>query len=367
MRVLFVSAPPVSHLFPMVPLIWATRAGGHEVLVASTGAALEAAASAGLPGADTAPDLDMGQVFTRVIERHPHLMETQLGEGMSDFRDVVPLFAALAQALLGGLVDLARSWRPDIVVYEVLATAGAVAAAEIGVPAVQHDITFTSTEGLHERITAHLDRRVSPAAAVIAIRPPSLVPLPACAWPVRYVPYNGGAVLPDWLLEPADRPRVAVTLGTVSPGMSQLGPIPRVVRAAAEVDADFLLALGDTAHDDLGQLPPNVRSIGWSPLSELLPRCSAVIHHGGSGTVYNGLLAGLPQLLLPDGADRGLNAAAVCSRGLGLSARAEDLDAALVRRLLDDTSLRTAAAEVRAEIEGLPAPGTLVPRLAALA
>jgi UDP:flavonoid glycosyltransferase YjiC (YdhE family) len=365
-RVLFVSAPPVSHLFPMVPLIWAARAAGHQVLVASTGAALEATAAAGLPGADTAPGLDMGQVFTRVIERHPHLMATQLGEGMSDFRDVAPLFAALARAMTGGVVDLAHSWRPDVVVYEVLATAGAVAAAELGVPAVQHDITFTGTDGLHERISAHLDSQVLPAA-VITIAPPSLVPPPDRAWPVRYVPYNGGGVVPDWLLEPAGRARVAVTLGTVSPGMSGLGPVPRVVRAAAEVDADFLLALGDAPLDDLEPLPPNVRAIGWSPLSELLPRCSAVIHHGGSGTVYNGVLAGVPQLLLPDGADRGLNAAAVRSRGLGLSARAEDLDADLVRRLLGDTSLRVAAAEVRAEIEALPAPGTLVPRLAELA
>ena len=35
MRVLITSAPMHGHLFPLVPLAWALRAAGHEVLVAS--------------------------------------------------------------------------------------------------------------------------------------------------------------------------------------------------------------------------------------------------------------------------------------------------------------------------------------------
>ena len=79
------------------------------------------------------------------------------------------------------------------------------------------------------------------------------------------------------------------------------------------------------------------------------------------------LTAGVPQLVLPDGADRHLNAQAVGDRGAGLVAAADEIDAALLRRLIEDDSLRAAAGEVRAELAGMPFPADLVPRLAELA
>lgn len=365
MRVFLVSTPPLGHLFPMIPLAWALRSAGHDVLVATTGPALAAATVAGLPAVDIAPGLDMGLVFTRVIEEHPHLMSTQLGEGLRDFREVAMLFAALSGHMTDELVRTAETWRTDLVVYGVFATAGAIAADRLGVPAVQHDIAFTSTAGVHESIVAHLDTQPS-HAAVISTAPPSVVAPAEGTWPMRYLPYNGGGVLPDWLLAPAERPRVAVTLGTVSPTMFGLGPVPCLMHIAEEINAEFILALGDTALDGLERLPSNVRSTGWLPLSALLPRCAAVIHHGGSGTVYNALVAGVPQLLVPDGADRALNAAAVCACGAGLSARTKEIDTNLVRRLLNDQALKDATAEIRAEIGGMPTPSTLIHRLTGL-
>lgn len=43
------------------------------------------------------------------------------------------------------------------------------------------------------------------------------------------------------------------------------------------------------------------------------------------------------------------------------------MTAATVRRLIDDASLHTAAAEVRAEVAAMPSPADLVPRLVDLA
>ena len=59
MRVLFSSSPGLGHLFPMIPLAWALRTGGHDVLVASTGDVVERAVQAGLPAVEAAPGLDM--------------------------------------------------------------------------------------------------------------------------------------------------------------------------------------------------------------------------------------------------------------------------------------------------------------------
>jgi UDP:flavonoid glycosyltransferase YjiC (YdhE family) len=39
-----------------------------------------------------------------------------------------------------------------------------------------------------------------------------------------------------------------------------------------------------TAHDELGPLPANIRVVGWIPLDDLLPTCTAIVYHGGAGT-----------------------------------------------------------------------------------
>jgi UDP:flavonoid glycosyltransferase YjiC (YdhE family) len=43
---------------------------------------------------------------------------------------------------------------------------------------------------------------------------------------------------------------------------------------------------------------------GYAPLSRLLPRCAALVHHGGIGTLAQALAAGVPQLTMPMGFDQ---------------------------------------------------------------
>jgi UDP:flavonoid glycosyltransferase YjiC (YdhE family) len=95
----------------------------------------------------------------------------------------------------------------------------------------------------------------------------------------------------------------------------------------------------------------------------------AMIHHGGSGSMMAALAAGIPQLVLPFVGDEFGNARAVAGRGVGLDIDIdrERVTPAVVRRLIDDASLRTAAAEVRAEVASMPSPADLVPRLVDLA
>jgi UDP:flavonoid glycosyltransferase YjiC (YdhE family) len=60
------------------------------------------------------------------------------------------------------------------------------------------------------------------------------------------------------------------------------------------------------------QLPPSVRSFGFVPFGELLPRAAALVHHGGIGTCAQGLASGIPQLVMPmayDQLDNGLRLA----------------------------------------------------------
>ncbi|MBV9846667.1 MAG: DUF1205 domain-containing protein [Kutzneria sp.] len=372
MRVMFVPSPGIGHVFPMIPLAWALRAAGSEVLVATAGQAL-AARNAGLAVVDVAPDFDGARMFARMKREQPELVATMLSARVTDLREFAPRLAAVSSMLVDGVVDTALRWRPDVIIRSPIQGAGLVAAAKLGIPSVDHGSGFVRSIGLAEELFRNMtevfdrhgvddlpERRVS-----IDVAPPSMLGGPVPGWSMRYVPYNGGGVLPPWLFaDRGGRRLIAVTLGTVAPGMSGLGPVERIIAAAPEVDADFVVALGDVDTSGLGELPPNVRVAGWIPLNALLRVSSALVHHGGAGSTLGALVAGLPQLVLPSGADRHVNADAVRDAGAGLSATEDELDADLIARTLADDGLRRRAGEISAEIRALPSPAEIAGRLA---
>lgn len=47
------------------------------------------------------------------------------------------------------------------------------------------------------------------------------------------------------------------------------------------------------------QLPEYVRCFDYAPLAPLLPKCAALVSHGGIGTIAQALAAGVPQVLMP--------------------------------------------------------------------
>jgi UDP:flavonoid glycosyltransferase YjiC (YdhE family) len=47
------------------------------------------------------------------------------------------------------------------------------------------------------------------------------------------------------------------------------------------------------------KLPPSVRHFGFVPMSKLLPRTAALVHHGGIGSCAQGLAAGVPHVVQP--------------------------------------------------------------------
>lgn len=64
-------------------------------------------------------------------------------------------------------------------------------------------------------------------------------------------------------------------------------------------------------------LPPGVIHVPYAPFSELLPRCAALVHHGGIGTMAQALRAGVPQLVMPMSHDQPDNADRVKRLGVG--------------------------------------------------
>jgi UDP:flavonoid glycosyltransferase YjiC (YdhE family) len=364
MRVLVVTSPGTGHVFPLVPVSWALRADGHDVLVASAGDGVQRAASAGLTAVDVAPGVDMYEVLQSVARTTggwvPHPSPAVAWER------AVQLFTRVSELMLAGTERLARRWGPDVVVYGELQGAGAVVAARLGVPAVEHGIGLvgdgTAFVGeIWPRLT--VEPAVDPIA-IIRIAPPSLGPEPAAGrWIMRPVPYNGGAVVPGELLDPPTRPRVLITMGTVAPRLGGVGMVRDLVDAVAAEPLEILVALGSDP-GELGPLPESVRAYRWLPLTAALPSCSVVIHHGGAGSTLSALAAGVPQVVVPQGADQFLNAASVSERGCAMTA--DQAPAAIrdgLRRALSG-EFGQAAREVRDEISRLPSPTVIAARLA---
>ena len=73
----------------------------------------------------------------------------------------------------------------------------------------------------------------------------------------------------------------------------------RAAAAACGLLRERGLLLTKYPHQIPADLPPGVRHVAFAPFRQLLPRCAAIVHHGGIGTTAAALTAATPQLVLP--------------------------------------------------------------------
>jgi UDP:flavonoid glycosyltransferase YjiC (YdhE family) len=163
---------------------------------------------------------------------------------------------------------------------------------------------------------------------------------------------------------------VYLTLGTVSFGAVEV--LSRAISEIAPFDVEILVAVGpEVSLQRSANCPRMCTSSGFVAQSEVLPLVDLIVHHGGTGTVLGALEVGLPQLLLPQGADQFINAeiliAAGAVRALSNDAQQPGAIAEAVQALLGDCPEREAASRLRAEIVSMPAPVDVVPVLIELA
>lgn len=372
MRVLVVASPMVGHVLPMVPVATALQTAGHDVVVATGGDGVSAVSTRGLHVRDVAPGVRIAALFGMRALLHPvrARVAAQGEEREPDFVGVI--FGALAARTVEGVLALADEWQPDLVVHEPFAVAGSLAAARHGVPAVLVNMTLFDAEKLFAVTVANLGRtarrsgvdRIPPPVEVLLTAPPSLAGAQQ-GKPMRFVPVPGNGTAPADLTRPGDRPRIIASRSTVAdPRPDRL--MSCVVSAAAGLDVDVVLARPDR-RVARGPLPPNVRTTQWLPFPAVFPAASGAVHHGGAGTLFTGLAAGIPQLVVPGAGDRKVNAELLTARGAGLAVPAEQITAADLERLVGDPDLARAAREVADEIAAMPHPDELVPELAALA
>lgn len=79
------------------------------------------------------------------------------------------------------------------------------------------------------------------------------------------------------------------------------------IKAAKRLGQRAVLLIGDERNRP-SSLPDGMIAVDYAPYEQLLPRASVVIHHGGVGTTSQGLLAGVPTLIVPFAFDQSDNA-----------------------------------------------------------
>lgn len=384
MRIIFNTTPTFSHTTPMIPLAQAARMAGHQVLFAGSGITLKTAAGAGLAVLDVAPGQDVTAPHRRFIE-DPAVHALPPEQGVAAFLGVM---TEIGQMMLPGLVQAAREWEADAVVVPPWLPWGVLAARSADALGVVHGIGLRypvipwAADEPPEVVRRHgVTEFPAHADAEISLSPDSLerlspispgdVPFPVL--PMRPCTYNGSGELPRWALRRPSRPRIVVTMGTTTAEGGWPEVLRAVVAGTEDLDAEIVLTTGGVdVLPIVGALPERVRVVDFVPLSSLLPRCDALVHHSGMSSMFSALGAGVPQVALAGSeGDAPLNGHVLSGRGVGITlpraqATPESVGKAL-RDVLQVPGYRAASEEAAAELAAMPAPHEVVDQLAALA
>lgn len=123
--------------------------------------------------------------------------------------------------------------------------------------------------------------------------------------------------LPDWFDELEDgTPNIYITMGSTG-RLDEF--LLRTYDALGQCPYRFIVTTGGQVSEQTqAQAPANFRFTTYAPGSQLMARCEALIFHGGNGTMYQGLAAGVPMIALPSHLEQGLNAKMAVRRGFCL-------------------------------------------------
>ena len=385
MRVLFTSTSGQGHFQPLVPLIHSFMERGDDVLVVAPEKLVETLALLDIPNRVGGQPSEADS--NRVWSLFPTLSRLDASELVEK-----EWFAGLCLDAMSPTVDhVASEWRPDLVVRETCEYAGALAADRASIPFVQVGVSTAGAEAnvLNEMVRSQLNARQADVtdrifrSPYLTKFPPSLDPSPYPTT-IRYRDFDDRITqpLPDWWPR-RDGPLIYVTMGTQVTA-SDLGVklLRLILDTIQGIDARVLVTTGpSTSPGELGEVASNVHVESWVDQSDVMSEVSLVICHGGSGTSFGALSAGVPLVFLPVFADQPTNARLIQGAGAGmvigdgslsadknLLTLTEDASALgrAVRDLLRDPSYRESAQRLSREIHAADSPRSLAARLAGM-
>jgi MGT family glycosyltransferase len=363
-RFLFVVPPLAGHVNPTVSVARKLESRGHRVAWA---APTEGARHLLPDDAEflTLDDEGTDQVSKRYLERAKRV------RGLESLQFLwQDMLVPLARSMLPRLLDKMARYAPDVVVADHQALAGVLAARRIGV----RFATFCTTSAsivdpvrdlpkVKRWIEAHLARLEKEAGLppgpspdtspylVVVFSTEALVGVDQ-AWPQHYR-FVGPSIQdrPDSTPFPweslADKPRVFVSLGTISADVGAQF-YATAARALGDLNVQVILAANPSLLPDP---PANFIVRERVPQLMLLPHVHAVVCHAGHNTVCEALANGLPLVVAPIRDDQPVVAQQVVRAGAGTRIRYGHLSPRSLRnavlRVLGEPEFRRAAVRIR--------------------
>ncbi|GAB3437884.1 macrolide family glycosyltransferase [Actinophytocola sediminis] len=372
MHIAMIGIPAVSHVLPGLEIIRELVGRGHRVTYANDPVVGELVTGAGAELVPCASGLPVGD------NRWPDDPIAAAGLFLEDAIQALPRLRAAYDD------DPA-----DLYLYDIGAYAGRALAEGQGRPVVQLSPTFVAWEQYEQDVGVHL-RRLPGADAYRAKFGEWLAACGATTTDVDEFSGRPGRALAliSRAMQPhadqVDTGRITFVGPCFGPGGEGDGWVrPRSAErvllislgSAYTRQPEFyrrcLAAFGGLAgwhvvlqigrHTDpgeLGDVPGNVEVHSWVPQRAILGQADAFVTHAGMGGCGEGLLAGVPMIAVPQGAEQFTNAELLV--GLGVARRidtadatAENLRAALLE-LVDDREVgdRLARLRVAALAEG---------------
>ena len=281
----------------------------------------------------------------------------------------------VARERADAILAVCADWSPDVVVRDEIDFGSAIAAERLGLPHasvlclasgsfVQNTVVAEPLNQLRAKHglpgdpgLAMLDRYLVLSPFPPRLRDPAASPSPNTH---HFRPVEDDGPAPAWLRDAADGPLAYLTLGTIF--NQESGDLfERALAALSELPGRVVVTVGrELDPPALGPQPPNVLVRRFVPQSQLLPHCTLVVSHAGSGSMLGALAHGLPLVLLPMGADQMLNAAR--ARELRVAEVLDPVSATSAaikhasEKVLTDPTYRRNAEQVRREIRALPRP-----------
>ncbi|MCI2416856.1 glycosyltransferase [Saccharopolyspora sp. K220] len=322
--------------------------------------------------------LTAGAEVPALFEEFAHRTgEDPLG-GMSLHGEAELFAAARVDLSLPETLEVARAWRPDLLLCDSYDFVGPLVAAALDVPSGMVTLGQAVRADLVDAMAAKVVQRYE-SLGLATRRPawfvdicPQILQVPDWQAPAELLPMR-----PEAYRAPhgsptksapstPDRPRLLVTFGTAFGTPAALDP---VLGELAGLDVDLRVTLGPVATPKDFEIDQDrVTFEEFRPLAELLEGIDLVVSHGGAGTTLGALAAGIPMVLIPQGADQFSVAERAVDTGAALQVLPGDTSASDLRRAvttgLAEPRFRESATKVADQIAAMPSPTAVAEAIA---
>lgn len=349
-HIAMVGVPIVSHVLPSLAIIRELVARGHRVTYANDPVVADRIRSA---GAELVP---CTSVLPVVDNKWPD--------------DPIAAASLFLDDAVQALPQLRAAYEDDpaeLYLYDIGAHAARALAEAQGRPLLQLSPTFVGWDGYEEEVAAHLrklpgadayrerfaqwladcgatttdvDAFSGPPARALALIPRAMQPHAdrVDAGTVTFVGpcFDAPADPASWTRPAAVRHVLLISLGSAYTRQ------PEFYRQCLAAFGDLpgwhvVLQIGrHTDPGELGDIPPHAEVHSWVPQRAILEQADAFVTHAGMGGCGEGLLAGVPMIAVPQGAEQFMNADRLVALGVARRVDTADATAETLRAALDD-------------------------------